>query len=332
MSKEKKKESYRKIESFDIMSEDILDPEMDELLRTECRKEADALEERLNHDPKLVGIGASDDLFTAIVGELKQKGIWEEEPESDRGESEPEEETEKAEKTEDNSLERLYQMLPEADQKALALGKKLQEKEQKRLQKQKKRTKQYRLAGAAAAVIVIVGGIGISTEANRKVALQAWNAVAESFGFRTVTNSVEGQMVARSMSKEESKAYAEISEKLGIGGIDFAYMPEGMEYERYVCDPNMWQATVFYSYENNVVSIQIANATKEGVSYLSMSDQAEKIDFFYGKQKTEMEIWKNNSRETEYVGETEYEGWRCIINGKIEIEELKKIMEEMYFL
>ena len=80
---EKKKTTKRdnKIIPFQFEENEQLDQELDEQILRELMKEADELEEQLNNDPDLMGMGASDDLFLKIVGELKKKGVWEEEDE-----------------------------------------------------------------------------------------------------------------------------------------------------------------------------------------------------------------------------------------------------------
>ena len=88
---EKKKNTKEKNKIIELKFgvEDPMDLEMDALLQEELMREADELEAQLNSDPDLMGVGASDDLFLKIVGELKEKGLWEEEPGVDSGESEP---------------------------------------------------------------------------------------------------------------------------------------------------------------------------------------------------------------------------------------------------
>ena len=68
-----------KIEPFCITDDMLLDREMDEFLRQSMIEEADRLEEELNSDPELTGIGASDDLFLKIKARLQEMGAWEEE-------------------------------------------------------------------------------------------------------------------------------------------------------------------------------------------------------------------------------------------------------------
>lgn len=394
MSEEKKIKRGNKIASFDIRTEDIIDPEMDEVLREELMREADELEARLNSDPKLVGAGVGDDLFLSIVGKLKEQGVWEEDEEAaenvsaeleDEGEFETsDEEIEAAKRAEkalevlgrvtdgavaesavkvadeersegskdsayivneemsggvgkEDSLEKLYEMLPEEDRKALELGRRMQEQGEKKALKKKKRRKVYRYAGVAAAMLVLVCGVGMSTEANRKVALQAWNAVMENFGFRTATNYVGEEFTVRSKSKEEVAAFEEIQEALQLPGIDFSYMPEGMEFLGYTYERESWEADLFYVYNESIINVKLINTDKEGVSYYSSDNQTMKKQTFLNKQNVEMELWKTDmsipdERPQTYIGEAEYESCRCIINGKISADELKKIMEWMIFL
>ena len=84
MSEEKtKKKTKSKITSFHAYRDELENPDTDQFLRESIMKEADELEERLNSDPKLAGISASDDMFDMIVGRLKAEGYWEEDDEDD---------------------------------------------------------------------------------------------------------------------------------------------------------------------------------------------------------------------------------------------------------
>ena len=79
--KKKNRNAAEKITKFPLGPsgmEDLEDTELDALLEEELKREADELEARLNSDPKLIGVGASDDLFAKIVGSLKEQGVWEE--------------------------------------------------------------------------------------------------------------------------------------------------------------------------------------------------------------------------------------------------------------
>lgn len=79
MSEEKnKKRPKSKITPFRAYRDDLEMPEIDPILRESIMQEADEIEARLNSDPNLAGISASDDMFDMIVGKLKADGHWEE--------------------------------------------------------------------------------------------------------------------------------------------------------------------------------------------------------------------------------------------------------------
>lgn len=79
----KKKGSSGKITKFpgwdaDVALDQMTDENIDDFLRECLKDEADELETQLNHDPAMIGVGASDDMYQKIVEELKKQGIWEE--------------------------------------------------------------------------------------------------------------------------------------------------------------------------------------------------------------------------------------------------------------
>ena len=86
---QKDKREKNKISPFDITDEMLEDPELDAFLKESLKQEADEIEAELEEDVSLRGIGASDDMFDAIVEELKEQGIWEEESASEKVEQNP---------------------------------------------------------------------------------------------------------------------------------------------------------------------------------------------------------------------------------------------------
>ena len=164
MSEKKKTNTQnRKIIPLQFDQNEQMDRELDALLKEDLMREADEIEAQLNSDPELMGMGASDDLFLKIVGELKEKGIWEEEEPEISG-SEMTEQENASEKTEpevsrnmeEPDLEALYAMMPEEDRRALETGRRV-EQEQEILRQKKEHRKKImrrvvRRGGTAAAV------------------------------------------------------------------------------------------------------------------------------------------------------------------------------------
>ncbi len=83
MKENKSSGAYTKVTMFPgtgvNLADAVIDDAMDEALRESIKREADELEARLNNDPAMKGIGASEDMFEKIVASLKEMGVWEEE-------------------------------------------------------------------------------------------------------------------------------------------------------------------------------------------------------------------------------------------------------------
>lgn len=341
MRKENQNENSKsKITRFPFREEELpgLDDEtMDRFLREGFKEEADELEERLNHDPKLTGIGASDDLFQKIVEELKASGDWEEDEEKEGEEIEGEEiESETAREIKSQKeieKEALYKLLSEEDREAMEYGYREKERAQQRAQKKKRRRKHLGQAGAAMIALVTVFGVGMSSEANRRLALQAWNAVRRNLGSNIAVNY--GEEVKRyNISEEERLAQENIKEELGILPIEFMYLPEEMGYLSYDIDHTGDCATIFYSYRNVMFATYAGKNINESVSYHQIDGEIQRKEIVLTlEQGIEIEL-----RRLESDGEIYYEAsfihdeiyYYC--GGFLPYEEIKKMLKFLVIL
>lgn len=371
-----------RFENKDLL--DGVDEELEVLLKEELMREADELEAQLNSDSDLMGVGASDDLFLKIVGELKEKGLWEEEQRMDSGESESalkenvdgaylkdvstgstdsedvnrserkkeqqaiqaEELTQikgltKAAETEQEQkpdLEALYAMLPEEDRLAMEIGRRVaQEQEelrQKKLKRQKTMGRVVRRGGTVAAALVIVFGVSMSSEANRRLVSQAWDTVTMNLGLRMASDYIDEEKIVRSRDKSEIEDFQEVSDELEIPKMDLGYLPEGMEYLRAQIDQERGLATFFYSYQDTIFHIVVIKNAKEGVNYYTLDNESELFSIRTATQEIEAKIGQvNTENEIEtYIVQMEYEECSYILNGMISLEEMQKIVKNIYFL
>ena len=187
---QKDKREKNKISPFDITDEMLEDPELDAFLKESLKQEADEIEAELEEDLSLRGIGASDDMFDAIVEELKEQGIWEEESAAEKEKQNPAPEQDEETEAVAESLESLYAKLPPEDREALELGRKAVQKEQKRKIRRRKRNKILKRGGTVAAALAVVFGLSMTSEANRRLVLRAWEGLMYNFGFRVATDYV----------------------------------------------------------------------------------------------------------------------------------------------
>lgn len=335
--KKNKKIPENKITRIYFGDSDSTDDRMDEFLKEEMIREADEIEERLNSDPDMFGVGASDDMFLKIVAELKEKGIWEEEPQEGQNtaqrkdqETGQDEAWEKDQSTNVLTAQRQQELI-EKGLRAEQQEQKLKEKKARRARKMKRA---IRRGSVAAAMVAVVFGVGMTSEANRRLVFQAWDNITMNLGLRMATDYVDEEKIVRSRTSEEVEDAKLISEELGISSIDLAYLPEGMEYLRCEIDEAGCYATMFFSYNEKIFTLEMIKIINEGVAYYSLDSDPEIISVYTEDQEIEAKIGKvnnNNGLET-YIAQLEFNDCNYVLNGWISLEEMKKIVEKIYFL
>jgi len=458
--KKKNRNTAEKITKFPLGPsgmEDLEDTELDALLEEELKREADELEARLNRDPKLIGVGASDDLFAKIVGSLKEQGVWEEDEKAVKAQEDEagEEDAEKSEKTKDevqeteaeyengkssagekiepekeaaerakrmeqqsvvaaektdrvvevntgspaekkeakaaeektkkrieknieenteentaasadentqkirkiesneteeknatenvafsddkeretkSGSEEAYSQLSEADRRAMEYGYQMQQKDAEKKVRRKKRRKIAKRAGITAAALVAVFGVSMTSDANRKYVLEAWNTVAGSLGMRTSINYLENEPVYLGDTKEE-EAQKEIKEKLNIKPIRLGYLPEGWEFSS--CDINEETefGILFYTNGEQWLSIYMKKNSDNNVSYYQPDGKREIIETIENTENIEINLEKITSKNKEIYGaafEKDDDCYYC--NGDVTYDEMKKIAKYLMIL
>lgn len=333
-----------KISPIRIDQEVLDDPRMDEFIRESLKKEADELEAELNSDPSLEGIKAPDDMFEKLVAKLKEEGVWEEEAEEpeekesrqtvqqdsqENGDSkEVSKENVSDEGTLEQDLEKLYSMLPKEDQEALKLGRAVSEKKRRRSVKRKKRLKILKRAGVAAAMLVLVFGISMTSDANRKLVTQVWDGITEKFGVRMRVNYDDGGVI-ESRRESEEEAFEKIKEMTGIKEIDFTYLPEGMEFQYYRIDDEMHEIRVYYLYKNAIFYMVIYHSDNPASSYNYFDGEFTFKESYINNQDMEIEIWeaKQENGSTIYAASFQHDDYSYICNGEMEYTEFMKILK-----
>lgn len=326
----KKKEKKDKIMSFKITEDMLSDSELDLFLKESLIREADEIEKALNEEESLRGVGASDDLFQSIVDKLKEQGVWEEEQESEQDAPTP------VLQPESEEQDAIYSMLSEEDRLNIEAGKKYRMQEELRRKKRAKRAKIIKRGSMAAAAIAVVFGLSMTSDANRRLMLKAWDGLMFNLNYRLSTNYVEEESV-RSKTKEEIEALEDIRKKLGAAVVEFAYLPKKVKYEGYDILEHGKGAYIFYSWGDTIISVAITHvsSTNQDGSFYSVFDQtADCVDTIRNEQDIEIHILETD-QELEmpiYVAEVQYNGFRYIINGISSLEELIKVAEYCIFL
>ena len=187
-----------------------------------------------------------------------------------------------------------------------------------------------RIAGIAGLCLICVFAASMSSEANRKYLVNSVRILSGNDSQFITDNSSDNEHA----TTEESDAIADIEEKLGVKMPEFYYRPYGMEFYAYEVNSDNFYAKIEYEYENNILFfcffIQDISAESNISSLKGENRVIEKID----RDDLNIIIKKvedGTEKLPTYIASWEYENTVYYLVGKIEIDELKKIVKEMKF-
>ncbi len=309
------KKNNNKITPFPSQEERETDKEFDALFKERLLSDADAYEKELNENPDLADVKAPDDLFERIVGELKEKNIWEEDDENVSNGN-----TEWIDKREELTKDEIYNLLSDDDRAALELGLKVQGR------KKWKRVVKY--ASMAVAIFVGVFLISMSSDANRAYMIGVINSVFGS----NIRVSINGGKDTVKSHVEGKEAYEDIYNKLGIQAPIFRYKPEGMEYIDYDVNCDTGSAALFYEYEEFITTVYVFKNTDQSVrNHFFDGEIVDKAIVELNDQKVDIWEIKSEDNKNGYATQFQYKNIYYSIWGKMNKEDFKKMINNIYF-
>ncbi len=291
---------------------------------TEMNNRTKTLSAQDQYDETFHGEYSPEDMEEAVFIEREIQDI------PDREEWEPTEEKFQAllAKAKENSL-----ITEKEDAMGIADSQKNQSRREKKIHKTNKITIRKRVmkwSAVAAAVVIGVFGVSMSSEANRAYIMQEVNKM---FGndVNTKLNNVE----VLESDRTEEYARQEIENTLGVKVPLFYYMPPEMVYQNCEIDEQAQFAFMQYQYEEQVIYFMIF-ANDKDMSRLSRDDSGEYVGEIENNLPTnaEVSLWKVFEEGDEvptYRLKWIYKNTYFEFFGKLSEEEMKKIGEQMYF-
>lgn len=187
-----------------------------------------------------------------------------------------------------------------------------------------------RIAGIAGLCLICVFAASMSNEANRKYLVNSVRILSGNDSQFIIDNSSDNEHA----TTEESDAIADIEEKLDVKMPEFYYRPYGMEYMTYEIRERTSFSKIEYEYKDNILLFYIDKQNKDVASDISSLNGMEKIIDTIERDETDIIIKELRDEEDEsftYAANWTYEGTSYTLSGKIELDELKKIVKEMKF-
>lgn len=186
-----------------------------------------------------------------------------------------------------------------------------------------------KVAGVAGVCLLCVFAASMTSEANRNHFIEGIRYLAGDDTRVVVGNDVENEDV----NIDEYEAIEEIQDKIGVKVPEFYYRPVGMEFYNYTIAESTTAAYLEYRYKNTIIMFYIYKQNEYTASdiYSMNGDDVEKI--VSGDDKTEVIINKvyDEMEEPSYTASWSKDDVIYVLSGRIDIEEMKKIIKYMKF-
>lgn len=134
------------------------------------------------------------------------------------------------------------------------------------------------------------------------------------------------------LNLDETEAYEEIEERLGILALRLGYKPWGMELNSAYIDANMGEAQVEFSYENSFFLVYENKQSGNAVFNTQIDGEiAETVTMFYGEKQLTILKVDNDESPPFYVAQLEYGNAYYRIISDLKLNIFEEILREIFF-
>ena len=225
--------------------------------------------------------------------------------------------------------EKICAGLSEKDREALLLGRKLLE--ERSASKKSGRKKRWKIYAASAAAVLLVLTVGItSTGGAERVA----SIIEQIVGERKVVQIDSYKENKISENEEEQEAYQKIKDTFKIEPVKIIKPEKGMTFLQMELDENLQVAELLYQYgEKNFLYVVSAGYYNSSFGFDAddkiIDKEIVKVD---GNDIELIEYQVKHTGTIKCSAHFTYHKLEYFLTGKLEIEEFKKIINNLYFL
>lgn len=240
---------------------------------------------------------------------------------------------EREKRSEDMKRTDAYAKLSEEDQEALRLGREMlkNQSEEKKIYTMRRKKRNIRRIVALAAVLILVMAVGMTSFGGPERMLQF---VKSSIGDRQVSkvNSSDKNKIIE--EEDEELAYEDAEKEFGIGVVRILGKLDGMQFDKMTLDRDLQVAELSYNYKEGKIQFIISAAYGE-TAWGSDNEDIVIDNYFIKRKETTIEVKKYKmveKSEDRFAAEFEYKDLHYCITGTINEIEIKKILDNLYFM
>ena len=236
-------------------------------------------------------------------------------------------------RSEDMKRTDAYAKLSEEDREALRLGREMlkNQSEEKKIYTMRRKKSNIRRIVALAAVLILVMAVGMTSFGGPERMLQF---VKSSVGDRQVSkvNSSDKNKIIE--EEDEELAYEDAEKEFGIGVVRILGKLDGMQFDKMTLDRDLQVAELSYNYKEGKIQFIISAAYGE-TAWGSDNEDIVIDNYFIKRKETTIEVKKYKmveKSEDRFAAEFEYKDLHYCITGTINEIEIKKILDNLYFM
>ena len=240
---------------------------------------------------------------------------------------------EREKRSEDTNRTDAYAKLSEEDREALRLGREMlkNQSEEKKIYTMRRKKSNIRRIVALAAVLILVMAVGMTSIGGPERMLQF---VKSSVGDRQVSkvNSSDKNKIIE--EEDEELAYEDAEKEFGIGVVRILGKLDGMQFDKMTLDRDLQVAELSYNYKEGKIQFIISAAYGE-TAWGSDNEDIVIDNYFIKRKETTIEVKKYKmveKSEDRFAAEFEYKDLHYCITGTINEIEIKKILDNLYFM
>lgn len=236
-------------------------------------------------------------------------------------------------RSEDMKRTDAYTGLSEEDQEALRLGREMlkNQSEEKKIYTIRRKKRNIRRIVALAAVLILVMAVGMTSFGGPERMLQFMKSSVGGRKVSQVDSSDKNKVIEE---EDEELAYEDAEKEFGIGVVRILGKLDERQFDKMILDRDLQVAELSYNYKDGKIQFIISAAYGE-TAWGSDNEDIVIDNYFIKRKETTIEVKKYKMPEKSkdrFAAEFEYKDLHYCITGTINEIEIKKILENLYFM
>lgn len=223
--------------------------------------------------------------------------------------------------------------LSEEDREALRLGREMlkNQSEEKKIYTMRRKKSNIRRIVALAAVLILVMAVGMTSFGGPERMLQFMKSSVGGRKVSQVDSSDKNKVIEE---EDEELAYEDAEKEFGIGVVRILGKLDEMQFDKMILDRDLQVAELSYNYKDGKIQFIISAAYGE-TAWGSDNEDIVIDNYFIKRKETTIEVKKYKMPEKSkdrFAAEFEYKDLHYCITGTINEIEIKKILDNLYFM